>query len=196
MKQLVLGSTSIYRRQLLEKIGLSFACEKPIFNEESAKAILLKNCKSPLEVAEALSRGKALSLDASNRLIIAGDQLINLDGQILGKAHDFDRAFSQLKSMNGRKHELITAVTLRTTEQIIHLNHVTQLYMKNLTDDEISNYLKKDTPYDVAGSYKIEESGIILFAKIETDDFSAIQGLPLLWVSQQLKGMGYELFKK
>lgn len=196
MKQIVLASTSIYRKQLLEKTGWSFICEKPSFNEELAKNILLKSHHSPLEIAEALSRGKAESIAATDRLIIAGDQLVNLEGHILGKAGDFNAAFRQLKMMNGRSHQLITAVTIKTAEQTLHLNHLTELQMKDLTDSEISNYLEIDTPYDSSGSYKIESSGMLLFEKIETDDYSAIQGLPLHWLTQQLKGMGYELFKK
>ena len=195
MKKIILGSTSIYRRHLLEKTGLIFLTEKPNFDEDSTKKFLLKNKRSPLEIAEALSRGKAQSIDATDRLVIAGDQLVHLDGQILGKAGSFEKAFEQLKQMNGRQHELITAVTLRTSDQTLHLNHLTQLFMKKLSDQELTNYLKKDTPYDAAGSYKIEESGLILFEKIETDDFSAIQGLPLLWITNQLKGLGYEFFK-
>ncbi|MBC7421312.1 MAG: septum formation protein Maf [Bdellovibrio sp.] len=196
MKKIVLASTSIYRKILLEKMGLEFSTEKPTFDEDAAKIQLLKNNKSPLEIAEALSKGKAQSIVAEGKLIIAGDQIVNLNGQMIGKAGSQDKAHQQLQQMNGQRHELITAVTLRTSEKIIHLNHITQLFMKNLSDNELKNYLKKDAPFDSAGSYKIEESGLLLFDKIETDDFSAIQGLPLIWISQQLKGMGYELFKR
>ena len=196
MKPIILGSTSIYRKKLLEKTGLVFSTQKPSFDEESAKGQLLIQKKSPLEIAEALSRGKADSIKAPESLIIAGDQLVQFNGEILGKAGNFENAFLQLKKLNGQTHELITAITIKTSEKTLHLNHLTKLKMKILSDSELKNYLKKDEPYDSAGSYKIEESGLILFEKIESDDFSAIQGLPLIWITQQLKGMGYEFFKK
>ncbi len=195
MKKIILASTSKYRKQLLEKTGLAFTTEKPSYDEEKVKYQMLLDRRTPLEIAEALSKGKALSINANDRLIIAGDQLVHFNHGILGKAGTFEKAFNQLKQLNGQKHELITAVTIRTETEVLHLNHITQMYMKSLSDQELKNYLKKDEPYDAAGSYKIEESGLILFEKIESDDFSAIQGLPLLWITHQLKGLGYELFK-
>ena len=200
MNSLILASTSIYRRQLLEKLGVPFTTEKPDYDEEAAKIKALTDFKSPAEVAETLSRGKAASLIQNkvgeNCLVIAGDQLIDFKHEMIGKSKNQETAFQQLKKMNGETHELITAVTLMTSTETRHLNHVTRLTMKSLTDHEIQRYLLLDEPYDCAGSYKIEQSGIALFVQIESTDFTAIQGLPLLWVSQQLKELGYELFKK
>ena len=200
MNSIILASTSIYRRQLLEKLGVAFTIEKPDYDEEAAKIKARADFKSPVEVAETLSRGKATSLIQNkvgeNVLVIAGDQLVDFNNEIIGKSKNLETAFQQLKKMNGETHELITAVTLMTSTETRHLNHVTRLKMKLLTDHEIQRYLLLDEPYDCAGSYKIEQSGIALFAQIESTDFTAIQGLPLLWVSQQLKELGYELFKK
>ena len=139
MRKIVLGSTSIYRQRLLQKTGFKFTIQKPLFDEEAAKAELLKSNQSPIEIAEALSRGKALSVHVEDALIIAGDQLVSLDGQILGQSRDFDQARQQLRKMSGRTHHLISAVTLRTNEEILHLNHITTLHMSKLTDTEISN---------------------------------------------------------
>lgn len=200
MKSLILGSTSSYRAELLKKLGLPFQTQKPNFDEDSAKNEALSQKKTAVQIAELLSRGKAQSLAAdpknSKALIIAGDQLVSFRNEIIGKAHGYEKAFEQLKKMKAETHELVTAVTLQTTDQVCHLNHITKLKMKNLTDSEIKNYLEIDTPYDCAGSYKIEKSGIALFSEIECNDFTAIQGLPLIWLSQQLKEMGYELFKR
>ena len=195
MKPLILASTSPYRADLLKKLGIPFECIKPNFDEEAAKNELLKGQASPLIVAEALSRGKAKSLHRGDAVVIAGDQLVNFKSGILGKPHDFKTAKTQLQKMRGTQHQLITAVTIQTFETVIHLNHLTNLTMRNLSDSEIENYLKKDEPYDCAGSYKIEKSGLLLFSHIETDDFSAIQGLPLLWIAEKLKELGYEFFK-
>lgn len=199
MKQLILGSTSIYRAQLLEKLGIPFQTIKPNFDEDTAKQKALQKKANPIEIAEMLSQGKAASLrpflNAENGVIIGGDQLVSLSGEILGKPKTHDKAVIQLQKMRGQTHELITAVTLVSAKQIRHLNHITKLTMKSLSDHEIQNYLLRDHAYDCAGSYKIEKSGIALFANIDCNDFSAIQGLPLIWLSQQLKEMGYELFK-
>lgn len=195
MNDLVLASTSAYRFDLLKKLGIKFRAEKPKFDEETQKLILLQQKASPLQIAETLSKGKASSLKYLNATVIGGDQLVHTDGKILGKSGQFKKAFEQLQCLRGKTHELITAVTIQANNQQWHLNHITSLKMKNLSDSEIENYLKKDQPYDCAGSYKIESCGLILFDRIKTDDFSAIQGLPLLWISNRLKELGYEFFK-
>ena len=196
MKPIILASTSKYRAQLLKKTGLLFRCEKPLFDEEVAKKELLNHQAPALEIAEKLSKGKAHSI--SEKLtctVIAGDQLVHLENKIMGKSHNFEKAFRQLQTLRGREHQLITAVTILSAGQEWHLNHLTHLKMRNLSDTEIKNYLEKDQPYDCAGSYKIENHGIILFEEIKTDDFTAIQGLPLIWISKILTELGYEFFK-
>ncbi len=199
MKELILASTSIYRAQLIEKLGISFKAIKPNFDEDTAKKEALQKKLKPIEVAEALSRGKALSLLSMldfSTVIIAGDQLVHFEGEIIGKSHNFENAFNQLQKMRGKTHELITAITLISKHETRHFNHVTLLKMKNLSDIEIKEYLQIDQPYDCAGSYKIEKLGLTLFSDIQCSDFSAIQGVPLIWLSNQLKEMGYEFFKK
>ncbi len=195
MNDLVLASMSPYRFDLLKKLGIKFKVEKPNFDEETQKLQLLQQQASPIQIAETLSKGKVASLKSLNATVIGGDQLVHTDGKILGKSGNFEKAFEQLQSLRGKTHELITAVTIQANSQQWHLNHVTSLKMKNLSDSEIESYLKKDQPYDCAGSYKIENCGLILFDEIKTDDFSAIQGLPLLWISNRLKELGYEFFK-
>ncbi len=200
MNQIILASTSIYRQQLFAKLGIDFSVERPDYDEEAAKKKALIDFKTPLEIAETLSRGKARSVMhhkvGERVMVIGGDQLVDFNHEIIGKADNHDAAFEQLKKMNGQIHDLITAVTLITPTETRHFNHITKMTMKQLSDHEIIHYLKKDEPYDCAGSYKIEKSGIALFSRIDCTDFTAIQGLPLLWVSQQMKELGYELFKK
>lgn len=199
MKSLILASTSVYRAQLIEKLGIPFETLKPSFDEEAAKKEALQKKLKPIEVAETLSRGKAASLSSGlnpQNALIAGDQLVHFQGEIIGKSNNFETAFAQLRKMRGQTHELITAITLLAKNETRHLNHITVLKMKNLSDDEIQNYLHIDQPYDCAGSYKIEKLGITLFSEIQCSDFSAIQGIPLIWLSNQLKEMGYEFFKR
>lgn len=195
MKSLVLASTSVYRSAQVKKFGIPFTVKKPTYDEESEKNLLLGQRSSPIIIAETLSRGKAHSVAATDQTTIAGDQLVHFEGAILGKPHTFDKAFIHLKAMQGKTHELITATTVLDGSMVYHLNHVTQLRMKKLSDREITGYLLLDQPYDCAGSYKIENSGIALFDEIITDDFTAIQGIPMLWLSRTLKELRYEFFQ-
>ncbi|OFZ31187.1 MAG: septum formation protein Maf [Bdellovibrionales bacterium RIFCSPHIGHO2_01_FULL_40_29] len=193
---LILASTSKYRAELIQKLGIPFLTKKPNYDEDTAKSEGLLKGFTPERLAEELSRGKARSLEGPNQTVIAGDQLVHLSGKILGKSERFDLALEQLSALRGQWHQLITAVTIKTAQNEFHINHVTHLHMRQLTDQEIENYLRSDAPYDCAGSYKIEKSGLILFDEIKTDDFSAIQGIPLIWVASRLKELGYEYFQK
>jgi septum formation protein len=196
--KIILASTSKYRAQLIEKLGLPFECVKPLADEEMIKSLLLAENASPIEVAETLSKQKGTSIQSlyPNDIIISGDQLVNVHGKIIGKPGTPAKAVDQLLSMNNHPHELITATTLIANGKIHHNNNITKMKMKNLTEAEIRAYVELDNPVDCAGSIKIESYGITLFEKVESSDFSAIQGLPLIWISNIIKGLGYELFKK
>jgi len=189
MTELILASTSPYRRELLARLGLAFRAEAPQFDEDAHKNRGL----SPLSLAEFLAAGKARSLSAKGNCVIGGDQLVSFENQILGKSKTFDGACQQLAMMSGKTHELITAVmVIYQGEEIAHTNR-TRLTMRKLSPSLIEDYVKAENPVDCAGSYKIETRGISLFEKIETDDFSAIQGLPLLWLTQTLANRGYRI---
>lgn len=196
--KIILASTSKYRAQLVEKLGLPFECVKPLVDEEIIKSLLMAENASPLEVAETLSKQKGTSIQEifTNDVIISGDQLVNFHGKIIGKPGTKEKAIEQLMMMNNQSHELVTSTTLIAGGKSHHNNNITKMKMKNLTEDEIRAYVELDNPIDCAGSIKIESYGIALFEKVESSDFSAIQGLPLIWISNTLKGLGYELFKK
>ena len=130
-----------------------------------------------------------------NTLVISGDQLVSFENQILGKPLTQTNAILQLNLLNNKSHKLITAITVFSASQTVKHNHISTLKMKNLTQTEIKNYIHKDNPLDCSGSYKIEKNGITLFESIECNDFTAIQGIPMLWLSNYLKGAGFELFK-
>lgn len=186
MKSLVLASTSPYRRELLEKLGLPFTFKKPLIDEEKEKDPRW----SPLETAEKLATLKAKSLANLGSIVIGGDQLVALDNAILGKPHNFENAVKQLLQMQGRTHELITSVCLFDDLKPSLFTNITRLHMKSLSKAQIETYVQWDQPFDCAGSYKIEKKGITLFEKIETSDFTAIQGLPLIELSEKLKQLG------
>lgn len=189
MKKLVLASTSKYRQAQLTQLGLPFEAQKPLIDEEKEKDPEL----SPKKLAEKLAFLKAQSLKGSDTVVIGGDQLVAHRGKVLGKPHTREKAIEQLLRMQNSKHELITAICVFDGEQSIHYTDVTRLHMKPLTRAQVERYVDLDQPLDCAGGYKIEAHGMMLFDKIESEDFSAIQGLPLLRLSKILKGSGYSI---
>ncbi|MFO0903580.1 MAG: nucleoside triphosphate pyrophosphatase [Pirellulales bacterium] len=185
---LLLASTSPYRRALLARLGLPFRVRAPLCDEESLKAAAL----SPRELAEHLAFAKADSLawQEPQATIIGSDQLATFDGRILGKPGSFDAAVEQLLSMSGRPHQLITAFVV--LHQAVARRHtdVATLQMRRLTRAEIERYVAADQPFDCAGAYKLEERGITLFERIESADHSAITGLPLIALTTTLRELG------
>ncbi len=195
MRRIVLGSTSLYRQALMKKLGLDFEISKPLLDEDQAKISLEKQKTPPLEMAQTLARLKAESLKDENLLVIGGDQLVHLDGQVLGKPSTFDQAVRQLQLMNHKTHEIITAVCVTCGNQNYEFHDIAKLTMKKLSLEEIENYVKIDQPLDCAGSYKIEKNGKDLFSRIEAQDLTAIEGLPLISLGRLLQSLGYETKK-
>jgi septum formation protein len=190
-RQLILASTSRYRRDLLARLGVPFECVAPACDEEQLKDASL----APLSLAETLAEAKAASLrpQFSSAAILASDQVAACNGRILNKPLTAQRAAEQLRWLAGREHELITAVCLTTPEQTRRHTDITRLRMRPLTDEEIGRYLAADEPYDCAGSYKLEQRGIALFESIRSDDHSAITGLPLMAVTTMLRECGFQV---
>lgn len=185
-KQLILASTSKYRQELLARLAYPFTTQAPLIDEESEKDPRL----SPQALAEKLARLKAQSLQQAEHVIIGGDQLVAFEGRILGKAHTAENAVQQLESMQGKTHELITAICVISGQKVIPFTDITRMHMKKLTRQQIERYVHLDQPLDCAGSYKIEKHGIMLFEKIESQDFTAIQGLPLIALNKILENEG------
>jgi len=191
MTPLVLASTSPYRKELLSKLGIAFEAQKPLFDEDSAKNQELTKALPPQELCLFLGQEKARSLATDKNCVIGGDQMLVLDKKILGKPKSAEKAFDQLNQMQGRSHELLTSVTVFHQLKKLQFINITQMQMSSLNPEQIKNYIQRDQPLDCAGSYKIEKNGISLFEKIETEDFTAIQGLPLLMLGKILKKLGY-----
>lgn len=194
-KSIYLGSTSKYRQELLKKFGIAFEVLPPDCDEDKIKIQLQKSEPNKLKWAQALSEAKSHSISCSG-LLITSDQTVVLGSQILGKSKNMERAIEQLQNMQGRTHQLVTAVTVRFGTQVTTHVQTDQMHMRKLSDVEIRDYLNLDQPFDSAGSYKIECAGLGLFDKIECSDFSGIQGLPMIWLTGKLKELGYEYFKK
>ncbi len=187
--ELVLASTSTYRRALLERLDLPFRCVAPRFDESSISPSGL----TPRGLAEALARGKAESVanELPDATVIGCDQLVALEGRILGKPGSIEAAIDQLEAMTGRWHELVTSLLVVKAGRRIAHTDVTRLRMRSLRREEIERYVLRDRPLDCAGSYKLERAGIALFERIESEDQSAITGLPLIALTSILRGLGF-----
>lgn len=189
--QIVLASTSPYRRRQLERLGLRFAQASPHCDEDAWKDRGL----APRELALQLAVAKAASLVAAypDALIIGGDQVVALEHGIFGKPGTRENAIDQLERLQGRTHELISAVAVqRGTEVKAHAT-VARMRMRALDRAAIERLLDADEPYDCAGCYKLESRGIAMFEAVETDDPSAIEGLPLIALVDALRAFGCEL---
>lgn len=190
MPPLILASTSRYRKELLGRLGLPFQAVAPGVDEEAIKGAGL----APQQVAETLAERKAVAIAQRHpdAVVIGSDQLVALDGQVLGKAGTPERAVAQLCAMRGRTHELVTAVCVIQPGVTPHRHTaIARLSMRNLDDAALERYVAADTPVDCAGSYKLECRGIALFDRVDCDDHSAIIGLPLIWLSGLLGRLGY-----
>ena len=191
MADLILASTSKYRRELLTRLKLPFETVAPGVDEVAVKA-----AGGPArEVVEELARRKA---EAVRRLrpsdvVIGSDQAAVLDGEVLDKPGTETNAVAQLRSLRGRRHQLITAVAVAHPGGIERFTDVTNLTMRRLTGEEITRYVRAEMPLDCAGSYKIEGLGVTLFEQIETRDHTAIVGLPLAQLSDTLRDLGFAL---
>lgn len=180
MKKIVLASTSKYRREQLGTLGIPFESIKPEFDEDTVKHQIIADLKHPHKIAQKLSHAKGSSIATPETITISGDQLVALEGDILGKPVTVQKAIDQLMRMQGKTHELVTACTVFDGLKPIEILNITQITLKSLTVAQVTAYVNLDQPLDCAGSYKIEKHGIQLMESIKTDDFTAIQGLPLL----------------
>jgi septum formation protein len=189
--ELVLASTSVYRRALLERLGVPFRACAPLCDEESFK----RDDQDPRSLAESLARAKAASLSGAEPYasIIGCDQVVSFQGQVFGKPSTFARAVDQLTVMAGHTHELITALVVMQGDRLLRHIDVTSLRMRALSRSAIERYVAADQPLDCAGAYKLEARGIVLFEKIETDDHTAITGLPLIALVTILRELGYDV---
>lgn len=191
MPNLVLASTSRYRRALLERLGLEFEQEAPGVDEDAAKAEI----SDPRALAQHLARAKARAVAARRPgdVVIGSDQVGALGLERLDQPGSPERARAQLSQLAGRTHELITAVCVLDPSGEWEHTDVARLTARPLSQAEIARYVELDDPVDCAGSYKLERAGVALFENIDCADHSAITGLPLIALCGQLRNLGFEL---
>lgn len=189
--QLVLGSTSPFRRELLNRLGLAFSTAAPEIDEtpehnEIAEALVVRLAKL---------KAKAVAKDHPNALIIGSDQVATIDGTILGKPNDHARAVEQLTRASGKRVTFFTGLCLLNShtgdaQLCCEPFHV---HFRRLDRASIENYLRREKPYQCAGSFKSEGLGIALFERMEGDDPNALIGLPLIRLVTMLKNEGVDI---
>lgn len=191
MKTIVLGSTSIFRKSILEKLNLPFECAKPNIDETAQIG------ESPTRLVErlAIEKAKAVSNDYLDALIIGSDQVAVCGDEILGKPHHFENALIQLKKFSGKCITFYTglAVLDTSTGRSVSLVEPFNVHFNELTEQEIIQYLHAEEPYNCAGSFKSEGLGICLFKKLEGDDPNSLIGLPLIKLVSLLKQQGLDV---
>lgn len=192
---IVLASSSRYRKELLERLGLRVEAVAPDLDERAVEQAL--GPATTEEVTRMLSLRKARTLAGRfpDALIIGADQIAEVSGERLHKPVTAENAHAQLKRLTGRTHRLVTAVTVLRAKDMHgeSMVDVHKLTMRKLSDKAIQAYVAREKPLDCAGSYKIEALGIALFERIEGADFTAIQGLSLIQVATLLGRFGVDV---
>lgn len=190
-RPLVLGSTSVYRRELLSRLRLPFSVERPDVDETPLPL------EAPATLAQrlALAKAHAVAQRHPSAWVIGSDQVADLYGEPLGKPGDHARAVAQLQRMRGQAVVFQTAVAvvcLETGFSEVSLAPV-RVVFRSLSDVAIDRYLRAETPYDCAGSAKSEGLGIALLERIDSDDPTALIGLPLIRTCELLRAAGCDL---
>lgn len=190
-RTLILGSTSIYRRELLSRLRVPFDVASPEVDETARPG------ETPIKLATrlALAKARAVAQRFPHAVVIGSDQVADLDGLALGKPGNFERATTQLRQMRGKTVVFQTALAVVCLETGFEQHDLAsvRVQFRDLSDAEISNYLKAETPYDCAGSAKSEGLGIALLEAIDNDDPTALVGLPLIRTCKLLRAAGVKL---
>jgi len=191
MKNLVLGSTSPFRKSILEKLNLPFDCAKPNIDETPQQD------ESPQALVErlAIEKAKAVAGQYNDALIIGSDQVAVCEGEILGKPHTFENGVKQLTKFSNKAITFYTGLCVynsanKTAKSLVEPFVV---HFNELSAAEIENYLHAEQPYNCAGSFKSEGLGICLFKKLEGEDPNTLIGLPLIKLVSLLKAHGVDV---
>lgn len=190
IQKLILGSSSPNRRALLERLQVPFECISPDINESRLP-------DEPLgEMAERLSIAKAQKVAAEHpdALVIGSDQVAGLGDQLIRKPKTHEAALAQWQQMQGQSVWFYTGVCVAKGELYESTLDTTEVKFKPLTEAKIDAYLKLDTPYECCGGFKIEQTGIALTEYVQSDDPTALIGLPLIQTVALLEYFGFKLF--
>jgi septum formation protein len=190
-RALVLGSTSRYRRELLERLRQPFEVLAPEVDETPLAG------EAPAALAQrlALAKARAVAAQRPGAIVIGSDQVADLDGEPLGKPGNHERAVAQLRRMSGQTVLFQTALAVVCLETGFEASElaVVKVVFRQLDDATIERYLRAEQPYDCAGSAKSEGLGIALLERIDNDDPTALIGLPLIHTARLLRQAGLQL---
>lgn len=186
--RLILASSSRYRKIMLERLGIPFCSVSPDIDESPQQG------ETPSQMALRLSMAKAQAILAAHpgAVVIGSDQVATLDGSPIGKPGNFERAHEQLKMLSGRSVQFHSALCVTDGRRYEIDDVVTRCRFRSLRDSEIIAYLDKEKPFDTAGSAKAEGLGIALMDSMESNDPTAIVGLPLIALSRMLRSFGID----
>lgn len=188
---IILASTSPYRRALLERLQLKFQCIPSLVVEDTIAG------EAPTDMALRLARSKAKAIANlfPQALVIGSDQVAAIDGEVFGKPGNFKNARAQLHKSSGREVRFYTAVTLIGLDRGLEQLHVElfSVHFRKLSDAQIVNYLQREQPYDCAGSFKVEGLGITLFEKLVGNDPTSLEGLPLIKLTELFAKAGVDV---
>ena len=189
--RLILASTSIYRRQLLERLKLPFEVANPGIAEphHPGEQPPARSARLAAEKAQAVARGHPQAL------VIGSDQVAVCRGQVLDKPGNEAGSWSHLRLLSGSVAEFYTAVAVvgPEPEALIAFTDLTRVHFRTLSEAEIRRYVSAEKPYDCAGAFRAESLGISLFERIESEDPTGLVGLPLIALSRALRQAGFEL---
>lgn len=189
--KLILASTSPFRKAILNKLGISFDTVSPEVDETA-----LVN-ETPQQLVERLSIAKAKAVaDKTNKaLVIGSDQVSVINGEIIGKPHTHANAVKQLQNASGKTVTFYTGLCLYNSSTRQYQSDVVpfNVVFRSLSEQQIENYLKKEEPYNCAGSFKSEALGIILFKKLEGEDPNSLMGLPLIRLVNMLEQENFSI---
>ncbi|WP_448548681.1 Maf family protein [Thalassotalea fusca] len=191
MNSIVLASTSPYRKQLLEKLSITFVTAKPNVDETP----ILNESPNALVERLAILKAQAVAKQHNNALVIGSDQVAVHEGKILGKPHTKENARKQLMSFSGNKVTFLTGLCVlnASSGEFKSLVEPFNVYFRTLTENEVDLYIEIEQPLNCAGSFKSEGLGICLFNKLEGNDPNTLIGLPLIQLTNLLKAFGYNV---
>ena len=191
---IVLASTSLYRRELLERLRWPFEVHPPQVDEAALPS------EAPRETALRLARDKAANVARRfpGAVVIGSDQAVDLNGLALGKPLSHEAALAQLQSLQGRTAVFYTALAVSGPAlNSVQIDCVpTTVTFRNLPTAQLEAYLRADQPYDCAGAAKIESLGIALIQSVKSDDPTALIGLPLIRLTSMLATAGIDVLAR
>lgn len=188
---LILGSTSPFRKELLERLKLDFTTDSPDIDETPLQDEKAENYVLRLS----LEKAKAVAARHDNALIIASDQCSVLNGEIRGKPGNHQNAVKQLTESSGNRVSFLTGLCLYDCRDDSYQLEMVPFHVdfRDLSESEIESYLQAEQPYGCAGSFKSEGLGVTLFKRLEGEDPTALIGLPLIKLSEMLRLKGFLL---